>query len=71
MKIKEEYLNQSGENPKYIFHGSTILSDILDPQKAHDKNNNEKNENNLFEYFKNKEDRYIILIKDSDSVKLI
>lgn len=41
--IKCEYLNQSYECPKYIFHGSKNLYNEIKPHRANDINKNEQN----------------------------
>lgn len=44
MKNIEEYLGQDIENPKYLFHGSPILTNSIVPKQAHDDGENTCNE---------------------------
>lgn len=40
----EEYINQDVDNPKYMFHGSSVLLDKLIPRQSHDDGGNKINE---------------------------
>lgn len=44
--INIEYLNQDYENPKYIFHGSREVYDVLKTNKAYDSDGDRMNEQN-------------------------
>ena len=39
----QKYLENDPNNPKYLFHGSPILMDELEPQQSHDDGGNENN----------------------------
>lgn len=39
----KKYLDNDPNNPKYLFHGSPELLEILEPQQSHDKSGNENN----------------------------
>ena len=41
-----EYLNNSLDNPKYLFHGSPWELDIIEKRMSHDSNNNKDNIDN-------------------------
>ena len=39
----EKYLNQDINNPKYLFHGSPLKLDVIEPRLSKDTKGNEKN----------------------------
>ncbi|MEE0014902.1 MAG: hypothetical protein UE699_04330 [Bacilli bacterium] len=39
-----EYINNSLENPKYLFHGSPKMLEVIEQRQAHDSNHNAENE---------------------------
>ena len=47
----EEYINQDVDNPKYMFHGSSLLLDKLVPMQSHDDGGNEINVDNAIFLF--------------------
>jgi hypothetical protein len=44
--LKLEYIENDLDNPKYLFSGSPLLLDYLEPQLAKDENHNPLNEDN-------------------------
>lgn len=48
MKNIEEYLNQDIDNPKYLFHGSPILTNKIVPKQSHDEENKENEDVAIF-----------------------
>ena len=42
--MKNEYIENNLDNPKYLFAGSPFLLEYLEPRKAHDENHNPLNE---------------------------
>lgn len=39
-----KYIDNEVSNPTYLFHGSSVLTDELEPRKAHDTDHNPENE---------------------------
>ena len=42
--MKNEYIENNLDNPKYLFAGSPLLLEYLEPRKAYDENHNPLNE---------------------------
>ena len=38
--MKNEYIENNLDNPKYLFAGSPLLLEYLEPRKAYDENHN-------------------------------
>lgn len=44
----DEYLNQDIYNPKYLFHGSSSLLQIIEPRQSYDSKNKNNEDNAIF-----------------------
>ena len=42
-EVIQKYIDNNPNNPKYLFHGSPILMDELQPQQSYDDSNNQNN----------------------------
>ncbi len=44
--MNDEYMNQNLKNPKYLFHGNSLLLKKIETRLSHDSDNNESNIDN-------------------------